>query len=77
LEDPTAKKSPIPIAPVFFDPCADLSRTEVLISVSFKEVERPLQVKPWDTNFEVRCGGTAAAGDFTEDFSPKQHTLCL
>lgn len=27
---------------------------EVLISVSFQEVDKPLEVKPWDTNFEDR-----------------------
>lgn len=31
---------------------------EVLISVSFKEVDKPLEVKPWDTNFEAPgCSG--------------------
>ena len=56
------QKSPINSgSPVLFDPCASLhSRAEVLISVSFKEVERPLQVKPWDTNFEVRQPAAAA-----------------
>lgn len=35
---------------------AQLAVSDVLISVSFKEVERPLQVKPWDTNFEEVVG---------------------
>lgn len=31
---------------------AQLAVSDVLISVSFKEAEQPLEVRPWDTDFE-------------------------
>ena len=33
---------------------AQLAVSDVLIRVSFKEAEQPLEVRPWDTDFEAR-----------------------
>merc|ERR1719198_1248876 len=32
---------------------AQLSKSDVLISVSFEGVKEPLELQPWDTNFEA------------------------